>query len=219
VSALTVSSPFSEVFAGPAETPLAFRLQFLDGRADGRPFMLRGLLRVWQRPRFLRPLFMLLGRAGILVSDTGDRVPTTLEVVRGHGADGRPFHEWRRTLRFRRDRQFNSRLIFDESIGRVVDLLGPARCIAVAWDAQFRPPDTFSLHTDACGVQMRGHRWWLPRRLSGWLFGVVDFVQRVQGPAGDTVTIELVIRHPLFGAVFGYEGRLVIVEPVPEPHA
>ena len=47
---------------------------------------------------------------------------------------------------------------------------------------------------------------WLPRWAWKWLLGTVTFTQRVDAVDERVVHIDLLITHPLFGRVFGYNG-------------
>jgi hypothetical protein len=50
------------------------------------------------------------------------------------------------------------------------------------------------------------HFFWLPRWLWERLFGVLQCTQEAHDIQGDTFSLDLVIRHPWFGDLFGYHG-------------
>lgn len=203
-------SPLEPVFAAhEAEMPFAFREQFLASPDAAFDVVLRGQMhRIWRRPRWLAPLFKALGRARILVPETGRNIPTVLRVLARRNAAGRPYHVWHRTFWFpgRRPLPFPTTIIYDPAIEQVVDLVGPNNILYMVWKARFTPPDTFTLDTHSIAVQLRGRRIWLPRLIWRWAFGVVRFVQRADRNREGTVHIELIIRHPLLGDFFGYNG-------------
>ncbi len=205
-------SPLEPIFeAADAPVPAAFRAQFLHSVEDPTKIVLEGTLhRVWHRPAWLRPLFLILGRLHILVPDTGLEIPTTLEVITNRLPDGRPTYTWLRTMHFRTVRHFPTTIVYEAGRRQVVDLVGPRNALHMVWRAKFRPPDTFTLDTDACGIDLLGRVRWLPQWFWPWLLGTVRFVQRAASLDGNRVGIEIVIRHPLFGDVFGYDGTFLV---------
>jgi hypothetical protein len=207
-----MSSPLEPIFeSADPPVPAAFRTQFLHSVDDVSRIVLEGTLhRVWHRPAWLRPLFTFLGRLHILVPDAGYEIPTTLEVITNRLPDGRPSHVWLRTMHFPTVRHFPTTIVYDAARDRVVDLVGPRNALHMVWRAKFRPPDTFTLDTDACGIYLLGRVRWLPEWLWPWLLGTVRFVQRAASVNGKQVDIELVIRHPLLGDVFGYDGTFLV---------
>src|SRR3954468_16044994 len=85
-------SPLEPIFAGYEEViPFAFREQFLASPDSSYDVVLRGKMhRIWHRPRLLDPLFKALGRARVLVPETGSSIPTALRVFARRNAAGRP---------------------------------------------------------------------------------------------------------------------------------
>jgi hypothetical protein len=205
-------SPLQPIFeASEAPVPAAFRAQFLHSVDDPSKIVLEGVLHhVWHRPGWLRPLFQFLGQLHILVPDTGVEIPTTLEVITSRLVDGRPIHVWRRAMHFTTVRLFPTTIVYDAGRDRVVDLVGPGNALHMVWRAKFRPPVTFTLDTDACGIYLMGRVRWFPRWFWPWLLGTVRFVQRAGSFDSNRVDIEIVIRHPLLGDVFGYDGTFSV---------
>jgi hypothetical protein len=110
--------------------------------------------------------------------------------------------------------------VYDPAIDEVVDLVGPHNLLYMVWKAKFTPPRTFTLDTHSVAVRLgRRRRWriWLPRPLWRWVLGVVRFVQRADGQREDTVHVEIVIWHPLFGDFFGYDGTFRVTHAPPAP--
>ncbi len=205
-------SPLEPALAPHAETlPLAFREQFLHSAEFPFGVVLQGMIHhLWYRPRWLAPLFWLLERIGILISQQGHAIPTTLEVRPGYDRDGQPYHIWARTFQFPQRCFFNTTIIYASDLDHVVDLVGPKNVLYMVWRAQFHPPNTFTLHTAACALRFGRRRVWLPRWLWRWLLGTVRFRQRVDPAREDMVHIGLVIRHPLLGDIFGYTGTFTV---------
>jgi hypothetical protein len=205
-------SPLEPIFFPHADAiPLAFREQFFHAPDDPFRVMLRGTIHhLWYRPGWLAPLFRLLERIGILISEPGRDIPTTLTVRPGYDQHGRPYHIWARTFQYRKPRYFNTTIIYAADLDHVVDLVGPNNMLYMVWHAQFHPPDTFTLHTAACALRIGAYRLWLPRWLWRWMLGVVRFRQRVDAQREDTVHIGIVIWHPLVGDFFGYTGTFTV---------
>jgi hypothetical protein len=100
--------------------------------------------------------------------------------------------------------------VYDEERNRVVDLVGPGKALHMVCRARFAPPDTFTLDSDACGIEVFSRVRWLPGWLWPWLLGTVRFVQRASSFDANRVDIDLVIGHPALGDIFGYEGSFWI---------
>ena len=202
------NTPLNKVFAQAGEKiPTAFAEQFLATPDQAYTVVLEGKMhRIWHRPRWLKPLFVVLGWLGILVPRTGRDIPTTLTVVPGCLPNGEPYHEWNRTLAFAKPIQFNTRVVFDREQDNLADQVGPGRFIHMVWLGKFIPPRSFTLSTVTNAFQIGTHRWYLPRWLWRFLLGTVDFVQQAHEEDDNVVDVDLRILHPLFGEVFGYQG-------------
>lgn len=200
-------SPLEPVFSGQARMPHAFAEQFL--HSDEYPYGMRleGVMhRIWHRPAALGPMFRLLGKLGLLVPHNGDEVPTTLVVWPGRDATDGLYHVWDRTFAFDRPVRLRTTIIYDPERGEVVDLVGPGNVLYMAWDARFHPPDRFTLDTRSCAFRIGSRKLWMPRWLWKLLLGTVTFSQVAESAKGDTIRVDLLVNHPLFGRIFGYEG-------------
>jgi len=215
-SGTPIRSPLEFVFADHEGIPFAFAEQFLHGADLPYGMALVGTIhRVWHRPAILRPVFWALGKMGILVPHNAENVPTTLVVTPGWNDTDGLYHVWDRTLAFDRPVRFRTTIIYAPSLRKVVDLVGPNDFIYMVWDARYLPPDKFTLDTYACAFRMRTLKVWLPRWLWKFLLGTVTFTQTVDAARDDTVHINLLITHPLFGRIFGYEGSFRVVRTDP----
>jgi hypothetical protein len=92
-----------------------------------------------------------------------------------------------------------------------VDLVGPKNLLYMVWEAKFHPPDRFTLDTDSIAIRFGRRKVWLPRPIWKFLFGTVTFAQTADSSRPDIVHIDLLITHPLFGRIFGYDGSFRVV--------
>ena len=88
----------------------------------------------------------------------------------------------------------------------------------MVWDAKFHPPGTFTLDTHSIAIRLGRRKFWLPRPLWKFFFGTVTFGQTVDSDRQDTVHIDLLITHPLFGKIFGYNGTFHVVRASRSSH-
>lgn len=201
---LVERSVFGPVFAGQEDAlPRVFRDQFLLPAGSPYDVVLEGAMeRVWHRPPWLWPLFWLMGRANALFPDTGRDIPFRLVITSQARPDGTPVQRWQRTFDFGMPRRFDSELAFDERRGRVVERVGPGRCIEVGAHLQFQAPRTLVMETDDIAVRLSRWRW----RLPGFLGAEVHVVHQASPDHDDVAHIQLTVTQPLLGQIFGYEG-------------
>lgn len=121
------------------------------------------------------------------------------------------FHTWDRTLTFAAPVRFRTTIIYDASIDKVVDLVGPNNVLYMVWNAKFHPPAKFTLDTNSIAIRVGRRKVWVPRPIWKFFFGTVTFSQTVDPVREDTVHIDLLITHPLFGRIFGYNGSFTVV--------
>ena len=216
---MTSNTPLSKVFAGhEAQMPLAFKEQFLASPERDYDVVLEGVMHnIWHRPRWLRPLFFVLGRLGILVPRTGKAIPTKLVVVPGYLPNGDPYHQWNRTFTFASPVQFNTTVVFDKRMDNLADQVGVGRFLHMVWKGTFIPPRSFTLETVTNALQLGGRLWYLPQWLWLFLLGRVQFIQQAHEDNDNLMDVDLRIIHPLFGEVFGYTGTFQAVR-YPKTH-
>ena len=206
---LPQNSPLEPIVADFGKAlPLAFQEQFLHSDKMEYGMQLRGVLhKIWFRPRALAPLFWFLGKCRILIPSAAQEAPTTLDVITSRDTSGLPVHTWSRTVAIRNRRiEFPTSIIYDAKLHRVVDLVGPCNVIYMVWRAAFHDDGSFTLDSEANAFRVGRLKLWLPRWLWPWLLGTVTFVQKAHPDAPDTISIDLLLTHPLFGKVFGYDG-------------
>jgi hypothetical protein len=207
-----IHSPLEPVFAGHTRVPFAFAEQFLHGEHLPYGMKLVGVMhRIWHRPRALAPLFWALGKLGILVPHNAENVPTSLIVTPGRNELDGLFHIWDRTLAFRAPVRFRTTIIYDASIDKVVDLVGPKNVLYMVWEAKFHPPGRFTLDTDSIAIRLGRRKVWVPKQIWKSFLGTVTFSQTVDSGRQDMVHIDLLVTHPLFGRIFGYNGSFQVV--------
>jgi hypothetical protein len=83
--------------------------------------------------------------------------------------------------------------------------------LGMAWEIAFQPPDTLTLDTRGWVFRLGTAHVPLPDWLWPWTLGRADTVQRADVEADRVIHIELVIRHALFGDMFGYSGTFKIL--------
>ena len=201
-------SPFEAAFAvTDAEIPHSFREQFLHAPENPYDIALKGQLDVWFRPKWLSPLFTLLEKTGILVSETGRNIPVTLTVRAKYDENNNPVHYWDRTFQFKKERYFNTILPYDFTKEEVGDFIGKWKFIYIVWKTEFHPSTKFTLDTNACAFHLNGRYLWLPEWLWKPLFGVLHCTQEAENLESNNFHLDLSIWHPWFGDLFGYKGN------------
>jgi hypothetical protein len=188
------------------QLPRAFRDQFL----RSGPVTVRGTMdEIWY-PKLLAPAFWLLGKAGILVSSTGGAIPTLLEIIPAHDAEGRAYQHWNRTFEMPGGarQQFDTRVVWDESLNCAADVVGVGDVLYLAWSITFTPPNTLSIRREGSAIRLWGRLVWLPVWLWKLALGRETFRQWADGER--TIRIELAVDHPLLGRVFIYRGRFEV---------
>ena len=159
--------------------------------------------RVWRAPglrgALAWPALWLAARLETLFPETGRDVPFEIEHRVYVGADGRARMTWTRTFRLpRRTRRFDAVMVHDPHRGVIDDRLGTGRL-----------ETELHVGTDAGAVTMRSGRQWLHLgRLRIRLPGILVGRARVREWQVDdaTIAIEVRVRNPVLGEVFGYAG-------------
>jgi hypothetical protein len=213
-----LQSPFDPIFGYFLDVlPPVFREQFLLTPEARQQVRLEGIMDVWHRPRWLAPVFGLLGRAGILIAQTGRDIPTNAIIVAGRDGSGAPYHRFERTLGFKQPAHFVSTTTFDKQAGLLVDHAGPAGLLQVFWHARFEPPGTFVHAAGGYALGRGNRRLRLPAAAGRLLMGAGRFVQRVDEARPDTIHLDFTINFPVLGDIFGYRGTFrVRREPLNE---
>ncbi|MBP3045017.1 DUF4166 domain-containing protein [Arthrobacter jiangjiafuii] len=140
----------------------------------------------------------------ILFPDQGTNVPFTIENYPYIDRFGRPTVTFIRTLDIRpgRRRRFDATMIYSPGRGAVVDYLGTHQHLAT--DLQLAVREDGSLHLRS--TALRFHEGPLSFTVPGFLTGSADLYEAFDD-ARQVFTIQLQVRNPLFGFLFGYRGE------------
>ena len=209
------NSPFGAVIEKYDRVlPPALKEHFLVDADANYNVVLEGKLdRIWYRPKWLLPVYWFLAKTGILLSNFGDSIPTTLTVIGHRGANGTPRHHWNRTFRFsdNKKQHFNATIVYDPASNRAIDRLGPNDIILMAWDVFFKEPETLELITSGWGLKIGKSELWLPAWFWRTFFVKVVAMEKADMNRTDTIHIDLTIEQHLLGKIFGYEGTFRMI--------
>jgi hypothetical protein len=113
---------------------------------------------------------------------------------------------WRRTFLFRTPRRFDATMAFDPKLTRVVERVRPGGVLEVVWNVALDPPATIRIVTESMRVGVGRFRITLPR----WSTVEVQVSETVLEDQSRRIAVDLVVRHPWLGAIFGYAGRFQV---------
>ena len=168
--------------------------------------------RIWHRPFWLWPFFRLLAAFDILFPEQGSNVVGSMIVEGLHDGQGGGAQTWRRTFEFRRPRRFDATMAFDFRLARVVERMGPFGVLEVVWNVTFEPPATIRIVTEGIRFGVGRCRIALPR----WAAMEVRVSETALGDRSDTIAVDLAVRQPWLGEIFGYAGRFQVRREVKE---
>jgi hypothetical protein len=153
--------------------------------------------RIWHGHTWLRPLFTLLARVDILFPESGRDIPASMTIARvGDGV------AWRRTFSFATIRRFDATMTFQPESG-VVERIGPAGVIEVPWRIRSLGSDTIEITTGPLRLRTGLLRIPIPAALQ-------VAVRAVERAVANAVHVDLVVTHPVLGAIFGYDGSFTV---------
>jgi uncharacterized protein len=207
-------SPFFPVLGGAIEDiPGVLRDQYLLRPADPYRVVLEGTMdRIWHQPFWLWPFFRLLAAFDMLFPEQGSNVEASMSVEGRYDGQGGGVQTWRRTFGFRRPRRFNATMAFDFRLARVVERMGPLGVLEVVWKVTFEPPATIRIVTEGMRVGLGKRRLALP----GWAAVEIRVSETALVDQSETIAVDLVIRQPWLGEIFGYAGRFQVRREVKE---
>ena len=184
-------SAFYQQYFYSADAPYSL---VLEGNSD----------RVWHRPFWLWPVFLLLTWFEIFFPETGENIFTRLQIIGGRDSEGQPYHNWNRTFKFGRDRFFNARMTYNKELQAVTERMGPGGLLQIAWRIQFTSPDKLEISSTKCFVGFG------KRRIYLWplFYPSVKVIETAL--SDDNIHVELVASHPLLGDIFGYSGTFTL---------
>jgi hypothetical protein len=142
----------------------------------------------------------------ILFPEQGTNIPAsmTVEGLSNQYACGAQL--WRRTFLFRTARRFDATMAFDPKLARVVERVRPGGVLEVVWNVAFEPPATIRIVTEGMRLGVGGFRITLPR----WATVQVQVSETALEEQPQRIVVDLVVRHPWLGAIFGYAGRFQV---------
>ncbi|MBD2721691.1 DUF4166 domain-containing protein [Hymenobacter armeniacus] len=177
------------------------RLGFSSG--DHRAFVGEGVMeRVWHGPFFTQP-FLRAGLARhITFPETGHNVPFRIENYAYQDPLGRETVTWIRRFHFpEHTRCFDATMIRSAARQSIVDYLGTHQHVAVDIDMAVTERGGLRLRSGA----QRFREGWVAFRLPGVLAALADVEEWYDDAAG-CYRIEVVVRNPVLGKLFGYTG-------------
>lgn len=200
-----LTTPFAPVLQTYSSVmPSVFREQYLLAANAPYYLIITGTMnRIWHKNRWRWTYFWALAQYDIIFPESGENIPSKVQIEGGYDAAGRPFHQWQRTYQFPgRTRYSNARLIYDEITGCPVEIFRPLDMIHVVWDVQFEAPNTLIIRTTDYFLQIGRYRISLP----SWLRGQVMAIETADLIKPDTFHITFSLAYPKAGTVFSYEG-------------
>ena len=205
---LGLHSPFFPVLAGPVEDlPGVLRDQYLVRPGDSYRVVLEGTMdRIWHQPFWLWPFLRLFAVFALLFPEQGRDIEASMIVEGRHDGQGGGAQTWYRTFQFRRPRQFNATMMFDLRLARVVERMAPFGMLEVLWNVTFEPPATIRIETRGMRVGVNRLRIALPR----WASVEVRVSETALSDRSETIAVNLAVRQPWLGEIFGYTGRFQV---------
>lgn len=170
-----------------------------------------GLMREIRRgPWWVRPFLMLGATRNIMFPEAGSDVPFRIENYPYRDGLGRETVTFVRTMQLRsgRRRRFDATMIYSEQRRRVVDYLGTHQHLAV---------DLELSATEAGGLRLvsgeqRFYEGWIAFRFPKLFTGRAYLTEHYDEDR-ECYVIDLAVRHPWFGVLFGYRGEFTCAFP------
>ena len=171
--------------------------------ADNRAFVGEGVMeRVWHGPFFTRPFLRAGLKHQITFSETGHNVPFRIENYAYIDPLGRETVTWIRRFHFpNQTRCFDATMIRSAARQSIVDYLGTHQHVAVDIEMSVTARGGLQLRSGA--QRFRAGR--LAFRLPSLLAALAE-VDEWYDDAAACYRIEVVVRNPVIGKLFGYNG-------------
>lgn len=146
----------------------------------------------------------------ILFPDDGRDIPFTIENYPYLDSFGRPTVTFVRTLEVKPDkhRRFDATMIYSEETGGVVDYLGTHQHLATGLKLEVLQDG--SLHLQS--TEQRFYEGPLGFTFPAFLTGTADLYEAYDDQRG-VFTIQMQVRNPAFGFLFGYRGEFSCTFP------
>lgn len=180
-------------------------------RGTGYACVGRGIMReIRTGSWWVRPFLLLGATRNIMFPESGRDVPFQIDNYPYIDGYGRETVTFVRTMEVRpgKRRRFDATMIYSETLGRVVDYLGTHQHLAV--DLELTVTDRGGLRL-VSGAQ-RFYEGWIGFTFPAFLTGRA-YLDEFYDDARECYVIDLEVRHPLFGLLFGYRGEFTCEFP------
>jgi hypothetical protein len=156
------------------------------------------------------PFLRLGAYRNILFPDRGKDIPFTIENYPYVDGLGRPTVTFVRTLTVKpnKTRRFDASMIYSDKTGGIVDYLGTHQHLATDLKLEVLPDG--SLHLRSAG--QRFYEGKLGFTFPAFLTGTADLYEGYDDQRG-VFTIQMQVRNPVFGFLFGYRGEFTCTFP------
>lgn len=146
----------------------------------------------------------------ILFPDHGTDVPFTIENYPYVDGFGRPTVTFVRTLEVGsgRYRRFDATMIYSRKSGRIIDYLGTHQHLSTALELEVLPDGSLHLRSTA----QRFHEGILGFTFPASLTGTAELYENYDDARG-VFTVQMQVRNPVFGFLFGYRGEFTCTFP------
>lgn len=170
--------------------------------SDRRASIGRGVMDVlWHGPPYTLPFLYIGTWRRIMFPEKGRDIPFKIENYAYVDRFGRETVTWVRTFETRKTRRFDATMIYSETRNRIVDYLGSHQHLAV------------DLHLEVCergGIRITSGEQRFYEGIIGFRFpmffsGVANVHEWFDDDRGQ-FGIEVDVRNPLWGRLFGYHG-------------
>ncbi len=192
-----------------ADLPPAFRDQFLTAPEAPYSVVVGGRMdRICHRPAALWPVFWLLSKGEIFFPEMGSGIPAALTIESTRDSSGAPVQTWERTFRFPNGpvRKYRSTMHIDPGTGLLAERQGPGDRLEELATIRYTPRSTIEFETVHSTIRLGRKAFRLPRRF--WITAyLTEYADRRRD---DSIFVSLLISHPVFGSIFGYEGSFKV---------
>lgn len=160
---------------------------------------------IWHGPPFTLPFLYLGSWRSIMFPESGRDIPFQIANYAFVDKFGRETVTWIRTFQTRRPRRFDAYMIYSEQRQCIVDYLGTHEHLAVDIELKVAPNGGLALRSGA----QRFYEGWLGFEFPLQFSGVADVLEWYDDAAG-CFRIEVSVKNPTWGPLFGYRGSFQV---------
>ena len=161
--------------------------------------------KLWHGRPFTLPFLHLGAWRSIMFPEQGRDVPFTIENFAYRDALGRDTVTWVRTFQTKVVRRFDAYMVWSEKRGCIVDYLGTHQHLAVDLELSVSEMGGLRLRSG----EQRFYEGPVAFRFPAFGSGVAEVHEFFDDLAG-CFRIEVVVRNPHFGPLFGYSGQFTV---------